>query len=594
MKDSNMFLSMHQVPFGRRGSYMVFFLEDLAEEGFGMPKLWFGSCRGGASIQGRNTNLMRLSLVRNGEELPYALSSTPAELIMDSDHGSIRICIAEERLVRFQGSGDVTLRFDWAIGGTHSNGKHEEARDLMDGTWQAGFNFIANFHFIPLNAKMSCSAPFDWRGTFCKFFRCDVTPPDEGSMEFALEEFPAFTVHKRGHYPSYDSCVRKVEQEFRDFLSSAVPEIGDPEIAQAREKAAWTTWTHITAPEERIKRPMVRMMQAYFPHNFGWQQSYQAASLSRDPALAWELLQSMFDHQSRDGHLPDYVNDMYAMHRTSKPPLQGFIYLWLMEHRDMSFVTLEQLETLYRPMCRWCEWWLENRLTQEGLPFFGHPDESGWDDATVYAVSPQCVSPELPAYLVLQMEAQAHMARRLGKDGEANLWASKSRAMLDLMLEKLWNGREFIAQNPITGESFTTDSVVKFQPLILGKRLPADIIRQLSADLKVEGDFLCPYGIASEKLDSGLIDPYQGWMNGPIVAPLHFQLVLGLDACGDRSFAQEVARRFCRNCAKNGPYHIINPFNGRGQDKGRDNVLHQHVAAWSTSIFLFLAGEYCD
>ena len=162
------------------------------------------------------------------------------------------------------------------------------------------------------------------------------------------------------------------------------------------------------------------------------------------------------------------------------------------------------------------------------------------------------------------------------------------------MLEKLWNGREFIAQNPITGESFTTDSVVKFQPLILGKRLPADIIRQLIADLKVEGDFLCPYGIASEKLDSGLIDPYQGWMNGPIVAPLHFQLVLGLDACGDRSFAQEVARRFCRNCAKNGPYHIINPFNGRGQDKGRDNVLHQHVAAWSTSIFLFLAGEYCD
>ena len=82
-------------------------------------------------------------------------------------------------------------------------------------------------------------------------------------------------------------------------------------------------------------------------------------------------------------------------------------------------------------------------------------------------------------------------------------------------------------------------------------------------------------------------------MNGPIVAPLHFQLVTGLDACGDKEFAKEVAHRFCRNCAINGPYHIINPFNGRGQDKGRDNVLHQHVSAWSTSIFLFLAGEYC-
>jgi hypothetical protein len=36
MKESNMFQSMHKVPFGRRGSYMVFFLEDLAEEEFGM------------------------------------------------------------------------------------------------------------------------------------------------------------------------------------------------------------------------------------------------------------------------------------------------------------------------------------------------------------------------------------------------------------------------------------------------------------------------------------------------------------------------------------------------------------------------------
>ena len=95
MKDSNMFISMHKVPFGRRGSYMVFFLEDLAEEDYGMPKLWFGSARGGASIQGRNNDLMKLSLVRNNEEIPYALSSTPSELIMDSDYGQARICIAE-------------------------------------------------------------------------------------------------------------------------------------------------------------------------------------------------------------------------------------------------------------------------------------------------------------------------------------------------------------------------------------------------------------------------------------------------------------------------------------------------------------------
>jgi len=586
---------MHKVPFGRRDSYIVFFLEDLAEEEYGMPKLWLGSSRGGASIQGRNTNLMRVSLVWQGEEIPYALSSTPSELIMDSIRGSVRICIAENNLVRFQGDGDVILRFYWPIVGTHSNGKHEEARDLMDGTWQAGFNFIANFHFVPLNTKMECSAPFDWRGTFCEYFKCDVMPNENGKMEFAIEEFadPNFTVIKREKYPDYAGCVAKVDKEFKDFLSSTIPEIKDAEVAIARETNAWITWTHITKPGGRIKRPMLRMMQAYFPHNFGWQQSYQAASLSKDTSLAWELLQSMFDHQTDDGHLPDYVNDMYAMHRTSKPPLQGFVFLWLMENRDMSGVTKEQIAALYGPMCRWCDWWTKHRTTKDGLPFFGHPDESGWDDATVYAVAAQCVSPELPPYLILQMEAQAKMARMLGRDAEADEWEKKAEAMLNLMLEKLWNGEEFMAQDPISGKYFTADNIVKFQPVILGKRLPENIIQKMISDLKVEGDYLCPYGLASEKLDSGLIDPYQGWMNGPIVAPLHFQMVLGLDACGDREFAREVAMRFCRNCAVNGAYHIINPFNGRGQDKGRDYVLHQHVSAWSASIFLFLAGEFC-
>jgi len=592
MKDSKMFLSMHKVPFGRRGSYMVFFLEDLAEEDFGMPRLWFGSSRGGASIQGRNTNLMKLSIVRNNEEIPYALSSTPSELIMDSDYGQVRICIAEERLVRIRATGDICLRWYWPIVGTHSNGKHEEARQRLDGTWQAGFNFIANFQFVPLQGSMACEAPFDWRGTFCHYFRCDLTP-ENGVIDFALEEFPGFTVEKRSAYPAYEDCVKKVDAEFRSFLDTTIPEIRDPEIAAAREKAGWISWTHLSGVSGRIKRPMMRMMHAYFPHNFGWQQSYQAASLSKDGRLAWELLRSMFDHQTPDGHLPDYVNDMYSMDRTSKPPLQGYVYLWLMEHRDMSFLTKEDFSWFYGVMEKWCRWWLENAIAPDGMPFFGHPDESGWDDATVYAVTPQCISPELPPYLIIIMDALSELAGKIGKADEAAAWKKKSEDMLALFIEKMWNGEEFLAGNPFTGEYFRTDNVVKFQPLILGKRLPRAIRDKMIADLKVEGDFLCPYGIASEKLDSGLIDPYQGWMNGPIVAPLHFQIVTGIDASGDREFACEVARRFCRNCAVNGPYHIINPFNGRGQDKGRDNVLHQHISAWSSSIFLFLAGEYC-
>jgi hypothetical protein len=149
---------------------------------------------------------------------------------MDSDHGTVRICIGEERLVRIQSEGSVRLRLFWPIVGTHSNGKHEEARDMMDGTWMLGYNFVANFLLVPLKGRMECQAPFDWRGTFCKFFQCDLIP-ENGEIEFAIEEFPGFTPARREIYPAYEACVRKVQGEFETFLQPVVPEIKDPELS---------------------------------------------------------------------------------------------------------------------------------------------------------------------------------------------------------------------------------------------------------------------------------------------------------------------------------------------------------------------------
>lgn len=593
MQDSKMFLSMHKVPFARRQSFMGFYLGDLAEESFGMPEIWFGSTRGGASIQGRNNNLMKLSLILDGETIPYSLSSTPAELILASDHGTVRICIGEEKLIRITGDGEVGLRFYWPIVGKHSSGKHEDARDMMDGSWQACFNFIANFLFVPINANMDCEAPWNWRETFSEFFRCDFTPSGKGSMEIAVEEFPDFNGKKRDSYPSYAACVANVEASFQEFLDTTAPEIKNPELAKLRDQAAYTSWSHLIGPEKKMLRTMMQMMRVYFPFSFGWQQAYQAACLSRNMDLAWSMLQAMFDHQLPDGHIPEYVTDFHRQDRITKPCLQGFVILWLMEHGDMSKVSKQQIEELYYPLCKWTEWWMTERAPT-GLPQFDHADESGWDDATVYIKPSPTISPELPCYVVLQMEAQAKMAEILGLDKEAKDWYARSKALLDLTIERLWNGKQFVGLRPAAGEVLVQDNIVNYQPLILGKRLPQDIIDKLVADLKVEGDYLTPYGLASERLDSPYVDPYQGWMNGPIVSPLHFQMVIGLDECGEKEFAREVATRFCKNCVENGPYHIINPFNGKGQDKGRDSMVHQHWSSWSTSIFLFLASHYCD
>jgi hypothetical protein len=70
------------------------------------------------------------------------------------------------------------------------------------------------------------------------------------------------------------------------------------------------------------------------------------------------------------------------------------------------------------------------------------------------------------------MEALSAVAKDLGKNGEAAVWAEKSKAMLELFIEKLWDGSEFLAQNPITGECFKNANIVTFQPGNSRKALP--------------------------------------------------------------------------------------------------------------------------
>jgi hypothetical protein len=104
----------------------------------------------------------------------------------------------------------------------------------------------------------------------------------------------------------------------------------------------------------------------------------------------------MFDHQDEWGHLPDYVNDMYSMHRTSKPPIQGYVYLWLKEHRDMSFLSKEQLEAFYGAMGKWCDWWTANRIAKcSGLPYFGHPTNR-WATPRSTPYPPSVSAPSCP------------------------------------------------------------------------------------------------------------------------------------------------------------------------------------------------------
>ena len=590
MQKTDTFVSLHDVPFSRRGSYFAFFLGDLAEESFGMSELWLGSQRGAATVQNRN-RLIKLSPIWNGEHVPFSVSCTPYELILNTNYGEIRICIPESGLIRFSSTGEIGLELYSDM--IRVNDIHENIRDMYDGSWQIFYCMICNLLLAPICGSLKVDAPWNWRLTYSEYIKATFLPDASGKLEFALEEFIDREGKKRESYPEYKDCAAMVKNDFQTFFNK-IPSLNNQLYNSVLEKAAWTTWSHILSPSRRIKRPMVMMMHIYMAHCSGWQQSTQAVALSDDMALAYELLLSMYDFQGEDGQIADVVSDFWGQMKAGKPPFQGFALLWLMKNRDFSIFTNKQIEALYHPICRQAEWWFSHRIMPGRiLPFYGNPDESGWDDATVYRQSCQMITPDVVTYLILQTEALSEMALRLGYTQEAEDWNKKSNLILDEMINKMWNGDRFVALFPDTEEAFSTDSLCAYQPLILGQRLPQPVIDKMAADLSIEDDFLTKFGVASERLSSPYMDVLTGWTAGPIIAPMQLQMVVGLYEAGKKELSREIANRYCTTIAKGGFFHIYNPYDGRGMNKGRDGVLHQHWTSWSSSIFMFLASHYC-
>jgi hypothetical protein len=96
MEQKESFVKLHEAPFARRGSYMMFLSGDLAEQSFGLGELWLGSQRGAASMMVRN-RLIKFTPVWHGEPVPYSITTTPYRI-----HCLLHRCWQPRQVLRFQ------------------------------------------------------------------------------------------------------------------------------------------------------------------------------------------------------------------------------------------------------------------------------------------------------------------------------------------------------------------------------------------------------------------------------------------------------------------------------------------------------------
>ncbi len=377
--------------------------------------------------------------------------------------------------------------------------------------------------------------------------------------------------------------LKAIDDDWQAFLAR-LPAVPASRRAMA-EAAWWNLWSLHAPADTHLATDGVLVAKAGMNAIWAWDHCFPALALGlTDPTAGLEQLLLPFYNADQYGQLPDVTSPDALYYGVTKPPIHGWALMKLMDRHSFSDA---QLANLYPRLAKWTDFWFTRRDTdRNGFPEFGGEHsgwDSGWDNATVLGnPATNYETPELQAYLVLQMKALARVARQLDRADEASAWDRRAERHLAGLMSRFWDGEHFLVR-PIGGNVITKPtSLLNLMPLVLGEYLPADVFARMADDLTRR--FLTPFGPATEAPTSPLYVP-DGYWRGPVWAPSTYLLVDGLRRGGREDLAREIARRFSDLVAyAGGHYENYDALGGTG--------LRTRGFAWTSAVDLLLMHEY--
>jgi hypothetical protein len=316
-------------------------------------------------------------------------------------------------------------------------------------------------------------------------------------------------------------------------------------------------------------------------HVFGWDHAFNAmAHWSHQPRLAWDQFMVMYDKQDQYGKPPQNMNAASIQFLFSNVPIQGWA-LRKMWDQNPTLMTKARLIEAYDFLSRWSDWICNYRIWPgDELPYYIHGFDGGWDNSTIFDFGVPVISPDQPAFLILQFEALADIARVLGKGFEAEEWMRRRDRMLAALIDQLWKGDRFVGMLRPSGKIVECDSLITCIPMVLGRRLPEKVRTALVAQVR---EHLAPSGLATEKLTSPKYTE-KGYWRGPVWAPSTMIVVDGLADIGEKELVKTIVDAYCRICADNGFYENFDAKTGEGH--------FDPAYTWTSSVFMIFASQY--
>ena len=555
--DVKQYFTVEQHMFSRRGAWMALQADSVK---YGKGALHLMTNRGSRNHSTeRGYNLLyRIYPTFEGRKVPFAIQTAASEYTLHTRYGDVRFTWADTTKLMAEGDTGMGLYF-------YRDGEpYEVVKPRRGGAWESPMRSAKPLVFKGLEGS---TFTFDDTWNFDKFkymeLRGRTHPNAEGKFTLVVEEF-FYGGYVRDEYPAYAAAKASMQADWEGFLAK-MPHYVEP-YEQKREETAYVLWSHLLEPSPITPNWMI----AYFPGLVAsqWQHVQNAVALQEHTDLSLELLLAFLQRQGEEGQLADSYDDAYLATSGIKPPIYGWALKNIMSHHDITKAwPRDKIEMLYEGAGRWAEWFMKCRDGDgDGLPAFEGGTENGLDESTVWYDQVNMASPDISALTVINFEVQGDIAKALGKpEEEINQWYKKSKDLLALMIDKLWDGEHFIALREYTHEPVFSGSLTHYLPLVLGSRLPQEIIDKMAADLSVEGALLSAYGLATERMDSDLFEVQGVQMGrGAIDPPAEVFITTGLWDAGKKDLAKKITERYCGRLVNRGFSHIIDPISGDG------------------------------
>lgn len=527
--------SISTTPFTAREAYLSI-IQERSEVGGG---IWIKSLIRPEWGKGRkkvSNLLMKISpLSRSGHFLSYSVSANPQELKIITSEGYISIFFKQFNEIVLEGYG-ISMCFE--IG--HDDNLAVNAL-IKDNSFDA--------YFPLLNQDIKISQNNATLEYFSSQRRVFVNSKDDFSK--TIFEFWPRHLEKPKKYTTYFS-KEQIENEFLAFANKYEYHT-DIELL-----SLYHLWSIEYVSCGNFTRNMVAISKNNMNLAWSWDHLFIALALFKSsPQLAWNSVMLFLEHQKENGMQIDAINPVTIVDWYTKPPVYGF-FLRKFKASGYPIPKLDR-QFIYDSVKKNTEWWLNQSSFQ--LVGYQRPFDSGWDNATCFDKAGIVYTPDINTYLIIQMVFLSELSYELGLDKESQVWINKSNELMDHMIKKMWRNNQFVCLDSDLNE-FSTNSLIRMIPLMLGSLLPKEISIHMINEIKIENHFLTERGIATESIRSNLYDSRRGdsskpnaYWRGPMWSPPIYFIHEGLINLGEFDFSSEIARRYTAAIEKSSAFY---------------------------------------